>query len=276
MPTAIVTDSTSDIPQELLKKYDIYQIPADLILEDRIYQDGFDISRDDFYQKLPTLKHLPTTASPSSGRFQDLYQKIFQRGYSEIISIHAASNLSGIFNAARLAALEFQEPIEVIDSQQLSLGLGFQVLQAAKDAQNGDPQKSIIKGIHDIQSQISVYALLDTFEYIHRSGRVSWAKARIGSILNIKPLVELKNGSVINRVLARTRKKGIQSLGEILEKQGPLKELAVLHTNAEKDGVDFINRYSPHNIKNPLLVNVTTVIGTHVGPNGLGFAAVVK
>jgi DegV family protein with EDD domain len=276
LPTAIVTDSTSDIPQGLLERYDIFQIPADLILNNQTYQDGFDISRNDFYQILPTLKQLPTTASPSSGRFQDLFQKIFEKGYAEIISIHAASNLSGIFNAARLAALEFQEPIEVIDSQQLSLGLGFQVLRAAKDAQKGTSPELILQGIHSIKSRISVFALLDTFEFIHRSGRVSWAKARIGSFLSIKPLVELNTGQVINRGLARTRKKGIQSLGETLERLGPLEELAVLHTNAESDGVDFIDRYCPNNIPNPLLVNVTTIIGTHVGPNGLGFAAVVK
>lgn len=276
MPTAIVTDSTSDIPQDLLEIYRIFQIPADLILDNKTYQDGFDLSRNDFYEKLPSLNHLPTTASPSSGRFQDLYQEIFKKGYSEIISIHAASKLSGIFNAARLAALEFQESIEVIDSQQLSLGLGFQVLQAAKGAQKGNPPRSILEGIQAVQSRISVFALLDTFKYIHRSGRVSWAKAQIGSLLNIKPLVELNKGKVINRGLIRTRKKGIQTLGEILKGLGPLEELAVLHTNAEQVGKEFISHFSPINIGHPLLVNVTTVIGTHVGPNGIGFAAVVK
>jgi DegV family protein with EDD domain len=276
LPTAIVTDSTSDIPQDLLEEYAIFQIPADLILENKTYLDGFDISRNDFYEKLPTLKHLPTTASPSSGRFQNLYQEVFEEGYSEIISIHAASNLSGIFNSARLAALDFQEPIEVIDSQQLSLGLGFQVLRAAKDAIKGNPTNSILNNIQSIQSRISLFALLDTFEYIHRSGRVSWAKAQIGSLLNIKPVVELNAGKVINRGTARTRKKGIQTLGEILKGLGPLEELAVLHTNAESDGKNFIKGFSPNNIHQPLLVNVTTIIGTHVGPNGIGFAAVVK
>ena len=276
MPTAIVTDSTSDIPPDLLEKYVIFQIPADLILENKTYLDGFDISRNEFYEKLPTLKHLPTTASPSAGRFQDLYQKVFEKGYSEIISIHAASNLSGIYNSARLAALEFKEPIEVIDSQQLSLGLGFQVLQAAEDAIKGYPPESIIKGIQSIRSRLAVFALLDTFEYIHRSGRVSWAKARIGSLLNIKPVVELKAGKVINRGMARTRKKGIQILGDILIGLGPLEKLSVLHTNAEREGEDFINHFSPNHIHHPLLVNVTTIIGTHVGPNGIGFAAVVK
>ena len=276
MPTAIVTDSTSDIPRNLLEVYNIFQIPVDLTLENKIYLDGFDLSRNDFYKTLTTLKQLPTTAAPSSGRFQVLYQQIFERGFSEIISIHAASDLSGIFNAARLASQEFSQHIEVVDSQQLSLGMGFQVIQAAKDAQQGVPLDRILKNIQSIKKRGHVYALLDTFEYILRSGRVSWAKAQIGSLLNIKPLIELKMGKVINRGLARTRRKGIEFLGTTLAGLGPLSEIAVLHTNAAADGENFIENYLSIDTPEPLLVNVTTIIGTHVGPNGLGFAAVVK
>ena len=118
--------------------------------------------------------------------------------------------------------------------------------------------------------------MLDTFKYIHRSGRVSWAKATLGSILQIKPMLELIKGEVINQGASRTRGKGIHHLGEKLQDLGELDELAVLHTNAQEDGREFINRYAPKEIPSPLLVNVTTIIGTHVGPNGLGFAAVVK
>ena len=276
MPTAIVTDSTSDIPQEILKSNNIFQIPVDLILENKTYLDGFDLSRNEFYNKLPSLQQLPTTAAPSSGRFQVQYQEIFQKGYTEIISIHAASNLSGIFNAARLASQEFSRHIEVVDSQQLSLGLGFQVIQAAKDAQRGISPDTILINIHSIKKKLHVYALLDTLEYIRRSGRISWAKAQIGSLLNIKPLIELKEGSLINSGSRRTRRKGIQLLGDVLKELGPLEEIAILHTNAAEDGRDFIKSYLPEDISAPLVVNVTTIIGTHVGPNGLGFAAVVK
>ena len=276
MPTAIVTDSTSDIPQEILKSYNIFQIPVDLMLENKTYLDGFDLSRNEFYNKLPSLQQSPTTAAPSSGRFQVQYQEIFQKGFTEIISIHAASNLSGIFNAARLASQEFSQRIEVVDSQQLSLGLGFQVIQAAKDAQRGISPDTILINIHSIKKKLHVYALLDTLEYIRRSGRISWAKAQIGSLLNIKPLIELKEGRLINSGSTRTRRKGIQLLGDVLKGLGPLEEIAILHTNAAEDGRDFIKSYLPEGISAPLVVNVTTIIGTHVGPNGLGFAAVVK
>ena len=276
MPTAIVTDSTSDIPTSLLEVFGIYQIPVDLTLDNKTYLDGFDLSRNDFYDMLPTLHNLPTTAAPAMGRFQELYQRIFNEGFTEIISIHAASALSGIFNAARLAAEEFSQEIQVIDSEQLSMGLGFQVLEAARGAREKLPVEQILQLADSVRERVHVFALLDTFTYIQRSGRVSWAKARLGSLLNIKPIVELKRSEVLNRGLARARSNGIRQLGEYLLSAGPLEKLAVLHTNAEESGRDFIKEYSPPLIGDPLLVNVTTIIGTHVGPNAIGFAALVK
>lgn len=276
MSTAIVTDSTSDIPPDVREEFGIYQIPVDLTLENKTYLDGFDLSRNDFYNRLPTLKKLPTTAAPASGRFQKLYEQIFDQGYSNIISIHAASALSGIFNAARVASEEFEQPIRVVDSQQLSLGLGFQVIHAAKLAIEKKPLDVILEAIESVKNRVYVFALLDTFEYIHRSGRVSWTKARLGSLLNIKPIVELKAGQVLNRGLARARSKGIQFLGESIRKLGSLEYLAVLHTNSLESGKKFIEEFTPPEISKPMLVNVTTIIGTHVGPNGIGFAAVVK
>jgi DegV family protein with EDD domain len=273
---AIVTDSTSDLPPDILDEFNIYQIPADLILGNQTYQDGFDLSRNEFYKKLPHLKVPPTTAAPSSGRFQTLYESIFNQGFTEIISIHVSSALSGIFNSARLAAESFSQPIHVIDSEQLTMGLGFQVLQASLAARQNLPLHQIIKKVKSIRKRLHVYALLDTLTFIHRSGRVSWAKARIGSLLDIKPVLELKGGEVLNRGMVRSRKKGIQHLGQILQDLGSLEYLAVLHTNAEEDGKKFFKDYSPQDVKKPILVNVTTIIGTHVGPNGLGFAAVVK
>lgn len=276
MPTAIVTDSTSDIPSRLLKAHNIFQIPTDLILENKTYLDGFDLSRNEFYERLPTLKVLPTTAAPSTGRFQELYQRILGEGYTEIISIHAASALSGIYNAARLAAEEFSETIHVLDSQQLSLGLGFQVIEAAQGVKEKLPLEEILGKVRSIQKRLHLFALLDTFTYIHRSGRVSWAKAKLGSILNIKPIVELKKGEVINRGLARARRVGLRQLEKYLEKLGPLERLAVLHTNAAEAGREFLHSHAAPELGETLLVNVTTIIGTHVGPNGIGFAAVVK
>lgn len=276
MKKAIVTDSTSDIPQYLLEKYNIFQIPAILVIEGKETLDGVGISRAEFYKRLPTMKSPPTTAAPSAGSFQELYHHIFQEGFAEIISIHIASKLSGIFNAARIAAQEFKEKIKVVDSQQLSLGIGFQVIAAAKAAAKNLPTEQIMEHVQNIQEKLKIVAFLDTLEFIHRSGRVSWAKARIGGLLNIKPFLEIKDGEVLALGSSRSRKKGIQRLLDLLQDLGPLEYLAILHTNAKEDAQQFLADYALELPENTLLVNVTTVIGTHVGPNGLGFAAVVK
>ncbi|MBS1249871.1 MAG: DegV domain-containing protein [Chloroflexi bacterium] len=276
MKKAIVTDSTSDIPQEVREKYKIFQIPAILVIEGESMLDGVGITRNEFYSRLPSMNIAPTTAAPSAGSFQELYQHIFQEGFTEIISIHAASKLSGIFNAARIAAQEFKGKVKVIDSQQLSLGLGFQAIAAAKSAAQNLPTEQILEHIQNIQNKVKTIAFLDTLNYIHRSGRVSWAKARLGGLLNIKPFLEIKAGDVLELGLSRSRKKGFQRLLSLLHDLGPLEYLAILHTNAIEEAQQLLANYNLELPEDTLTVNVTTVIGTHVGPHGLGFAGVVK
>ncbi|OQY28460.1 MAG: hypothetical protein B6I38_09135 [Anaerolineaceae bacterium 4572_5.1] len=275
MKTAIVTDSTSDIPQHLLEKYNIFQIPAVLIVEGKAMLDGEGITRSEFYNRLPTMKTNPTTAAPSTGSFQQLYRSIFQQGFTEIISIHVSSKLSGIYNIARITAQEFKDKIKVIDSQQLSLGIGFQVIAAAKASEQASSEQ-IIERIKNVRKRLKIIACLDTLEFIHRSGRVSWAKARLGGLLNLKPFLEIKNGEVLALGSSRSRQKGIQRMSDMLHNLGHLEYLAILHTNAKEDAKQFLANYALPAPENTLLINVTTIIGTHVGPNGLGFAAVVK
>jgi DegV family protein with EDD domain len=127
-----------------------------------------------------------------------------------------------------------------------------------------------------MHNRVGIIAMLDTLEYIRRSGRVSWARARIGNLLQIKPFIELKDGTVSSLGESRTRGKGIQRLKEFLIKLGNLERLAILHTNAEQDAHKFLDNLHIHLSHPPLVINVTTVIGTHVGPNALGFAAVTQ
>lgn len=276
MRTAIVTDSTSDIPLHLRKKYNIFQIPAILVMEGKASLDGAEISRKEFYNRLPTMRTTPTTAAPSTGSFQQLYQHLLSEGYTKIISIHASSKLSGIFNAARIAAEEFNKKVHVIDSQQLSLGLGFQAIDAAKLAIQALPTGEILDRINAIQERVNTIAFLDTLEYIRRSGRISWAKASLGTLLNIKPFLKIEDGIVQEFGMSRSRKKGTLRLLNLLKDLGPVEYLAILHSNAKEEARRLLENCTQDPEEEVLLVNVTTVIGTHVGPNGLGFAAVVK
>ncbi len=273
---AIVTDSTADIPPDLVRKYRIHVVPNIIILGDRNFEDGKEITRQEFYEQLPSMNPLPTTATAASGVYEELYAELFARGAQQVISMHASSKLSGIFNSARLAANEFDGRVKVIDSEQLTLGLGFQVLAAAEAVDSGASMDQVEVIITNIRKRMRVVAMLDTLEYVRRSGRVSWAQARIGALLRIKPFLEVSNGEILSLGETRTFIKGVIRLADMLVRLGPLDKLAVLHTNAEDEALSFAEKYTPRNNPAPLIINVTTVIGTHVGPHGLGFAAVVQ
>jgi DegV family protein with EDD domain len=276
MKTAIVTDSTADVPSTLAQKLKIHVIPAILMIEGQSYEDGQGFSRQEFYERLPNMQRQPSTGTPSAGAFEAVYQQLFAQGVETIVSIHVASLLSGIYNTARLAAQSFGERVHVIDSQSLSLGFGFQVLAAAEAAAQRQPIEKILAQIESTRRHTHLCAMLDTLEYVRRSGRVGWARARIGSLLRIKPFVEVKDGQVFNLGQERTRRNGLARLRELLQNAGELERLAILHTNAETEAQYFLSGIDWPIPANPLIVNITTVIGTHVGPNALGFAAVSK
>jgi DegV family protein with EDD domain len=274
MKIGFVTDSTSDVPVDLAKQYGIQVIPALININGKSYMDGVEISREEFYTRLPHLKPPPMTSSPSVGAFQQCYEKLFRAGVDFVVSIHPPNELSGIFNAARLAGQEFGQRVKVLDSGQVSLGLGFQVILAAEATARGAILEEVLAGVESVRKRVRLAALLDSIEYIHRSGRVSWAVAMIGGMLHLQPLIELRYGLVHRLGQARTRLQGIERLVETLNSWGPLERLAVLHTNAESAALQLLGDVKAKVTIPPLLINVTTAIGTHVGPNGLGFVAV--
>ena len=276
MKIAVVTDSTCDIPVELIKKFNIHVIPNIIVMQGKSIEDGTGISRREFYERLPEMDPLPTTSTASSGTYQMLYETLFKQDFDQIISIHASSKLSGIYNAASAAANNFGARVHVVDSENVSVGLGFQVLTAAEAAQGGKPTKAILATVADVRQRVRVVAMLDTLEYVRRSGRISWARARVGSLLRIKPFVEIANGEVRRLGDTRTRRKGIDRLRDILLDLGPLDRLAIMHSNAKKDAEEFLASLDVDLSYKPFIINATTVIGTHVGPNGLAFAAVIK
>jgi DegV family protein with EDD domain len=280
MKLGIVTDSTCDLPNYLVEQHEIEVVPSILILNGQGYADGIGISREDFYKRLPTLPPSApaTTAAPSIGEFAVRYDSLITRGCDHILSIHAAGTLTTIINSARQAANDFPNKITTVDSLSLSLGLGFQAIAAAEAAENG--LDAALAAIESTRERLKVYAALDTMEYLRRSGRVPGVVTMLGSLLNIKPLIELTNGEVKAIGAVRTTKQANERMLNFLLEGGKLERLAILHTGAEPRAREFLNtlmqRDSQSVPRDILMVNVTTVIGTHVGPNGLGFAAVRK
>jgi len=275
MRIAIVTDSTCDIPPGLAYQYHIHIVPNIVVIGGESIEDNPNFSRRDFYEKLPDMHPMPTTSTASSGAYQALFEELLS-SYDRILAILASNHLSGIFNAASLAAQGLKDRVRVVDSLQVSLGLGFQVLEAAQAALNGLSEEAILERLNDVRRRIRLVAMLDTLEYLRRSGRVSWARAGLGSVLRIKPFVELKDGFVERAGEVRTRRKGMAHLIDILRNLGSLEKLGILHSNAPNDARQILASLSPQIPDAPLIVNVTTVIGTHVGPNGLGFVALLN
>lgn len=278
MKIGIVTDSTSDLPRFLAEQHEIEVIPSILVINGKEYVDGVDISREDFYRQLPSFQTQPTTAAPSIGDFAFRYDSLLSRGCKHILSIHAAGALTSILDIARQASRDFGERVTAIDSTSLSLGLGFQVLAAAEAAELG--LQAALEAVESTRRRLKVFAALDTMENLRRSGRVPTVVTMLGSLLNIKPLIELANGEVKRTGTVRTTSQANETMLDLLLRHGELERLAILHTGAEPRAREFLNKLmqqaSQSVPRDILMVNVTTVIGTHVGPNGLGLAAVRK
>jgi DegV family protein with EDD domain len=279
MSIGLVTDSPCDIPTDLVERYQIEVIPAILVIAGQEYIDGINLSREEFYRRLPGLRHAPTTAAPSPADFSARYQKLLSAGYKHIISIHTAEKLTSIPNFARTAARDFDGKVTVIESGSLTLGSGFQVLAAAEAIEKDLGLDTVLDIIRSTRERIRVGAALDTMDYLRRSGRVPAAVTAIGGLLSIKPVVELVEGMVKPISAARTTRHATAALLNFLLSLGPLERLAILHTNAEQRAREFLetllNSSAPKNIPSEIrILNVTSLIGTHIGPNGLGFAAV--
>ncbi len=278
MKIGVVTDSTSDIPAYLAEELEISVIPTILVIDGKEYLDGIGITREEFYTRLPSMKTPPTTAAPSIGDFAKVYDLLFSQGCDSIVSIHAASQLTTIVNVARQAAKDFPDKVVCIDSGSLTLGLGFQVIAAAENAGLG--LKAVLGAIESTRRRLQISAALDTMEYLKRSGRVPKVVAALGGMLSIKPMIELLDGEVKPIGAVRVTNQADERVLDALLKQGELERLAILHTNAEpraKKLLDAVMERARKSMpRDILMVNVTAVIGAHLGPNGIGFAAIRK
>ena len=269
---AVVTDSTSDIPDREAKALDIVVVPAILTIDEKTYLDGIDISRDEFYRRLPELKTPPTTAVPSSLAFEQVYQERFKSGCAEVLSIHLSAKLSGMINVVNQAAQKFGDRVHIFDSHSVSLGLGFQAMEAAQAIAAGCTIPDTLEKLSEIRKKARLIAMLDTQDYLMRSGRVNWATASLGKILRIRVLVGVENGEVVRKALVRARSNAIEKLKALGRSWGPLRRLAILHTAVPEEAKSLAGELSHLSATPPLIVDATTLLGVHVGPYALGIA----
>ncbi len=269
----VVTDSTADIPTELLASHAIEMVPALLIIDGETFEDGLQLSRSDFYKMMPAFNHPATTATPSPAAFEAAYQRTFERGVDQILSIHVASTLSGICTSANQAAMQFPGKVRVMDSGQLSLGLGFQVIEAAEAARAGGSFERVLAVADEAKKNARVAALINTLEYLKRSGRVNWLQAGIGQMLRIKQLLGVQDGTIEDLGKTRTFERAQADLLEIFNAWGTCIRLAVLHTGVPELAEQLARKLDARSQQAPLIVEVTTIIGAHVGPGSIGLAA---
>jgi DegV family protein with EDD domain len=277
MRIKIVTDSVCDIPDELIQQYDIKVVPSYINIGNQSYLDGVEMTRKQFYEGLESFPQHPQTAAPGP----DMYSKVFldaaEHGFDQIFSIHVAANMSSTFNIVLKAASQSRIPVNVHDSQQLSLGAGLQVITASKLAAEGASISEIEQQVTDLGNRTYVYALLDTLKYLHLSGRINLAMRGIGSLLQVKPLMTFHAGIAIFEKV-RTRGKAIDRMLNYVRNLGPLEHVSVVHTQAIEAAkwlYEKANALLPEN-NSPFFQTVTPAVGAHVGPNAIGLVCVTN
>jgi len=275
MTIRIVTDSTCDLPEGVVTEHGITVVPLYINFGDQSYLDGVELSRQEFYERLPDFETPPTTAAPGPEFFRQTYERLADEGATEVLSIHISISLSATVDVARLGAKETDAvPVTVFDSGQLSLGTGFLVLTAAKAAAMGCSMDEIIALLEEQGSRTHVFAALDTLEFLRRSGRMSRVMAGLGSVLRIKPLLKMYNGEpTAERV--RTRDRATKRLISLLSDLAPLEQVALVHTHAP-DRAEELRQRVEHLLPEGEVpsVDITPVIGAHIGPGAVGFACV--
>ncbi len=277
MTIKIVTDSTCDLPATVVQTLGISVIPMYINIGDQGFLDGVEISRNEFYSNLAAYHHHPTTGTPGPQAFTKAFDELADLGATEILSIHISENLSATINVARSAAEDYQRvPVTVIDSGQLSIGTGFQVELAAKLAQEGKSKDEILKEVSDLRARTFVTAGLNTLEFLRRSGRMNRFMTGIGSLLHIKPILTMFDGQPgSDRV--RTNLRAEKRLISLLEERIPIERFALLHTNAYQKAEEFkdkIRHFLPPG--EIFSMDITPVIGAHLGPGAVGYAIVSK
>ena len=277
MKIAIVTDSTCDLPNPIVEKHGITVIPLHINQGENTYLDGVNLTREEFYAKLPGFRPSPKTAAPSPEIFKQAWDKLANAGAQAILSIHISETLSATINSARIAAEQFARiPVTVLDSSQLSLGTGFLVEKAAQMAQTDRKMEEIISTLQGVMKRTYVFASLKTLEYLRRSGRMNFAIAKFGEILQLKPLLHMNMGKATAH-RTRTQKRATERLLAWLAEYAPYEKLAVLHAGVQEEAealYEQVRSFFPEDAVS--IVQITPVLGAHLGVGALGFACISK
>ncbi len=277
---AIVTDSTAYLQDDLLATYNISVVPLVVIWGTETLHDNVDIGPKEFYDRLSKAKIMPSTSQPTVKSFADVYEKLHAEGY-EILALVLSAALSGTMDSATQAkAMVPDAVVEVVDSKITSIPLAYMALAAARAAKRGASLSECKSIAEEIRDHAQVFFAVDTLEFLHRGGRIGGASRFLGTALNLKPILYLKDGKIEALERVRTSKKAhdrlIDLIGHNVYGKTPINMMGVVGANAEKSANHLLEkieiRFSPREI---MVANLSPVIGVHTGPGtvGVGFVA---
>ena len=268
----IVTDSSCDLPKDLIEKHNIDVIPLKIEIDGIDYTDGVDLNHEEFFTKMKTSPTLPKTSQPSPQSFFDSFKNGVE-DYKEVLSIHLSSKLSATFDAANVAKEKVEGDIETFDTLSGSIGVGLQVLKAAELAKEGLSKSALLETLREYRDQMNVVVYLETLENAVKGGRVSKPKEFVANLFNLKPIVHVEDGHVKILKTLRGKKRGVRTLIEEMEKKNiDFKDriIGITHCDCLEDALalkeEIMEKFSPKEI---LLTTMGPVIGTHAGPGGL-------
>jgi DegV family protein with EDD domain len=275
---AIVTDSTSYIPNEYLDRYHITLVPQVLIWGEEVMLDGVDIQPEEYYRRLATSKIMPSTSQVPVPNMKKAFSELLEQGY-DVLGIFLSGRLSGTLQSAmqgREALEKGRDQVEIVDSDTTAMAMGFQALTAARAAQGGASLAECKELAERSRAYTGVYFVVDTLEFLHRGGRIGGAQRFLGTALNLKPILALRDGKVEAIERIRTKRKAMDRLVELVVEQCGDKtpvRLATLHANAHADAqqvLDEASRRLP--VTESIFTEVSPVVGTHAGPGTVGLA----
>ena len=279
MAVRILVDSTADIPPARLKALNISMVPLTVQFGDESYRDGVDLDGPAFYRKLVSTTKLPTTSTPSPGAFDEAYRGLIRDGATGVLAMHIGSDLSGTYSISRVAAEQISAetgvPIVVIDSRQVSGGIGIPAEILAAEAQKGASLDSLRMHAESLFSRIRVYAILDTLEFLKRGGRIGGAQAFLGTLLSMKPILEVKDSRVVAVERVRTRSKAQERIGQIVAALAPFEMIGLAKSDDAigEQLTTVIRSFWQGEIQ---MFDLGAVIGTHAGPGAGAIVALIQ
>ncbi|AFQ44470.1 DegV family protein [Desulfosporosinus meridiei] len=270
---AIVTDSTSDLNNDMTEELGIEILPLHVVYKDREYLDGLNISPNEVYDNMDV--EVPTTSLPSPAEISNLFSRLRDENYTHVLSMHISSGLSGTYETVSQVAREFKEmKIEVMDSKALSMGLGFPVLEAARKLQTSTDFQEIVKIAQSVSGKTKLYFVLSTLEYLKRGGRIGYVSGTIGELLNIKPIISVNSeGKYITYAKVRGRDQSLKKLFDILieSTQAGQYLVAIVHGGAEQEARKLWQKAKElPNIEELFFNQISPVMGVHTGPGLVG------